>query len=385
MNPMLVLLALLPLTSNPAGAQVTQQPPTGDTRSVARSLRLLDLRDLLLVDSEVPDFEEGHLGSAPSNADQAYQDRAARAAWMRAKVYSLREPSTPPTDAERVAERAVQWQSMLRLWIEPQLTPELDRLELLANGTLIAQLPAEGQAWLDRFLTLQRGERTQFTSEFRILEASKGTFDALLPAGKQDPTLESSTLELRGHTLESATVDGNGILRPGANLLTPQDVERLLTAAKSQPGVNLLMAPKLMQFTRSRANLSTYDEVAYIKEWTVEVIEPGQRSIAVPNIATVRDGLSVAVRGVQMHKGLLGLEIEVALSVVKRPLRTRTVRLDVEGGRDVEVGLPEVQSQRLRSHLALEPGRSAYFRGPSTTAGKETLVVLTVTVPGKEK
>lgn len=162
-------------------------------------------------------------------------------------------------------------------------------------------------------------------------------------------------------------------------VLAPEDLERLLAAAPKLPGVDFLNAPKLMMFTRSHGYLSTYDKVEYVKDWSLRVTEPGHKTIAVPEIGSVRDGLGVGVRGVELGTNQLGLEVELWRSVVKKPIRTASVHLDVDGGRDVEVALPEVDTQRMRSQVVIEPGRSVYFRGPGPSEDKEMLVLLTVT------
>ena len=162
-------------------------------------------------------------------------------------------------------------------------------------------------------------------------------------------------------------------------VLAPADMERLLAAAPKLQGVDFLDSPKLTMFTRSRGYLSTYDKVEYVKDWSLRVVEPGHRTIAVPEIASVRDGLGVSVRGALLDANRLGLEVELWRSVLKKPIRTANVRLDVDGGRDVEVALPEVDTQRMRSHVLIEIGRSVYFRGPGPSDDKEMLVLLTVT------
>ncbi len=353
MKPMLFLVAVFLLALQSVDSQQPLQPPTAqDSRSEPRTLRLIDLRDLLLADAAIPDFtEQEHDAPPPPSMD----------------------------DAGKIAQRAEQWQLMLRLWITPSLSKDLDRLELLPNGTLVAQLPAAGQAWLDRYFVLQRAERTIFTSEFKILVCSKGAFDSLLPAPGSKSSTQDWTLELQGHALPVGSKATSGLFLPGSDLLTTEDIERLLNAVQTQAGADLLNAPKLTMFTRALGQLSTYDEIEYVKDWSLKVVEPGHKMIAVPEIGSVRDGLGVQVRGVQLDGDLLGLEVELWQSVVKQPIRTSNVHLDVDGGRDLEVALPQVDSQRLRSRLAIRPGSSVYFRGPGPTEDKEMLVLLTVT------
>ena len=192
------------------------------------------------------------------------------------------------------------------------------------------QLPAAGQAWLDRYFVLQRAERTIFTSEFKILVCSKGAFDSLLPAPGSKSSTQDWTLELQGHALPVGSKATSGLFLPGSDLLTTEDIERLLNAVQTQAGADLLNAPKLTMFTRALGQLSTYDEIEYVKDWSLKVVEPGHKMIAVPEIGSVRDGLGVQVRGVQLDGDLLGLEVELWQSVVKQPIRTSNVHLDVD-------------------------------------------------------
>ena len=138
-------LALPQLAGQESARTVAEPHPRVE---LPRTLRLIDLHDVLLAEAAYPDIE------LPKDAEPA--DEGATAAQHR---HELGEPVAVSRDldeAARVAKRAVQWQVMLRIWMQPPLDADRDRLEMLPNGTLIANLTADAHAWLDEFLALQR-------------------------------------------------------------------------------------------------------------------------------------------------------------------------------------------------------------------------------------
>jgi hypothetical protein len=310
---------------------VTGELPTLDKAfSDHRTLALTDLRDLLLEDAATPDFVHVEPGSP--------------------------RPAEPLDDAAKIALRAREWQKMLLLWAEPPLDPERDKLQLLDNGTLVAQLTKEGHAWIARFLALQRGPRARLTTEFTLLEGAKGTLSAVVPR------------------------------RPG-NVLSAEEFSAAIAAAHAavRPGsIDLLQAPSITLFVRSRADLSVFDSVDYVKDWRVRVVEPGKRAIAVPEIGTVEDGLGITARGVLLAPDRIGIEVELHRSTLTRPLRTEQVRLDIDGGRNFEIALPEVDKQRLTFQATLVSGSGVYFLGPGSRSDREVLVLARVAVLGSD-
>ena len=134
---------------------------------------------------------------------------------------------------------------------------------------------------------MQRGDRCKFTSDFKILVGPKGCFDSLLPTPGTQPIPPGSPLHFRASGLR-ATRDEKGkwthnftLLAP--DFLTAKDVERLIAAVPEMAGTDFLNSPQLTTFTRSRNYLSTYDKVEYVKDWSLRVTEPGQRSrVSIP-------------------------------------------------------------------------------------------------------
>ena len=215
---------------------------------------------------------------------------------------------------------------------------------MLPNGTLIANLTADAHAWLDEFLALQRDEHFMLGTQFQIVIGPKEVIRQILPTGKDQVFLSEA------------------------------ESQRMLTEAQQASRSDVIFAPKLMSFFRTRCSISSYDRIAYIRDWKVERIEPGHQQIADPHIGTVRNGQGILVRGVALAADRIGLEVEFENSVVKQPIRTATVKLPMDGGRDVEIGLPEVDTQRLSTQLVMQPGRCAVFRGPLADGEREVVV-----------
>ncbi|MBK8178409.1 MAG: hypothetical protein IPK67_05835 [Planctomycetes bacterium] len=313
---LITLTHLATLGQGQAATQNLQQ--LGYVGGNTRTLVLTDLRDLLLADAEVPDFQPPSPGAE--------------------------KPLEPEGDAAKIAVRAKEWQRMLNLWIEPPLDPKLDALQVLDNGTVVAQLSDADHAWLRRFLELQRRERVPVQVECTILEGAKGSLAKLVP-------------------------------KRAGNFLSTEERIALIAAAKRATGVHVLQAPSLRVLSRARANLDCYNEFQYVKDYSLCVVQPGARTLAVPTVDSVKDGLGITARTVFLDGGKIGLEVQFERSLVAQPIRTKTVRLDVDGGRDFEVALPEVQTQRLEFAASLADGGSVYFLGPGSAPEKELLVL----------
>jgi hypothetical protein len=315
---------------------------------------MIDLHDVLMLDSTVEDYPDGPFGAAESDLlpqlqSQGLDRRQAGLAaerWRRLERLS-QVHARQRSDSEKLADRAQQWQAMMQLWIRPQLIAGKDRLEMLPNGTLVASLTAEGHAWLDRFLALQLAERKLITTEVHLLSGPKDVISGLFPRGK-------------------------------AEFLTTEERDQLVEKARRTEKVEVVLAPKLLLFERSRVNISVYDEIEYVKDWSVHTVEPGKRKIAVPTLDTVADGVSVTMRCVTLEGGQYGVEMNLQRSKVAQPLRTASVHLDVEGGRDMELALPVVDTDGIKSVLALESGAVAVLESP-TPDGSTMIVLMRVT------
>ncbi len=261
------------LATQDAQRKVAEPNPRAE---LPRTVRLIDLHDILITEAAYPDFE-------PPAEDVEPGDERATEIAHRPQTRAPAPVSPEVEEARRVAKRAVQWQAMLRLWMQPPLDAERDRLEMLSNGTLLANLTPDAHAWLDEFVALQRDQHFMFGTQFQIVIGPKEVIRRILPSGKDQVFLSEA------------------------------ESERMLSQAKEESKSDVILAPKFVSFFRTRCSISTYDKIAYIKDWTVETVEPGHQQIADPHVSTVRDGFGILVRGVALAGDRIGLEIVIGM------------------------------------------------------------------------
>ncbi|HTF90963.1 MAG TPA: hypothetical protein VK843_21265 [Planctomycetota bacterium] len=339
MNSSLSIFAAIVLALPvPAFQEPQRKIAQPDPRVAAqRRLRMIDLHDLIAADAVLPDFEmpdwSARAERHPRRATSAAEGKAPAAA------------PAPKADEARLTARAVQWQAMLNTWIQPPLEAGADRLEMLANGVLLANLTQTGHEWLDAFLEQQRKPQGMLSTQVHILVGPKAATQLVVPAGKDRV------------------------------FLGREELEHLIGLVRAQADIEVVSSSHI-SFFRTRNCTATYDSVAYVKDWTVETVEPRHRQIAVPEIGYAINGEAMLARGVWLGTDRIGLEVELQRSVLQHPIRSQVVRLELDGGQDVEVGLPTVDSQRLKTQLILQPGHSVAFRGPLADGEREIVVLL---------
>jgi hypothetical protein len=322
-----------------------QQPaaPPSTTAKVATSsddalrvLKIIDLRDLLKSDLEGT-FSTGMYTTTTGT-------------WMVTAAAKPPEPKEPPAettsvraapaksqadDPDNIARRATAWQEMLTLWIRPALLTGHDTLQVTRDGTLIANLTDEAHAWLDRFLALQRESKYMVNLQLDFITGPRGAFERFTSGG-------------------------------AGSVLALDDAKKLVADARAGGnGTKLVSSTPLVGWVRFTNHVSELIPTSYVKDWRVATVEPGHKPIAVPEIDTVQDGELADVRAVPLDATHVGLEIDATHSTVFKPIRTQKVKLDIEGGREVEIALVEVTKVTLKSQISLELGGYALFTGPS--------------------
>jgi hypothetical protein len=322
----LALLAHDPVLVAPERAVPSGRTPAGTVRSGATqssSAILLDVGDLLVTE-EAPCKSANPEGkcAAPSGAKETSEQKKARAT------------ST--------------FADMLKRWMKPAFAPDQDRVEAVAPGQLALVASAEKLAWAGRFCELQRKTKGLVYVETHILDIPKGTLEAL------------------------------GVEGPTKAFDKTADVEALLAGLKDRPGTNLLSAPRLMIFPRSRASMSVGEPVSYVADWRMEVVEPGPQYIGVPTIETVFDGILIETCAVPIDENVFGLEMKFTNSKVQRPIPTRKTRIGSGEGKEVEVALPEVHKVGLDSRMTLADGASVLFQMLSSEEGRMVAVAVTL-------
>ncbi len=335
--PILALVAVLAADARPQSAPLTTAVPSvpHSREDAPRRLKIIDLRELLKSDTDVVEMDVFVTRSGVG--------RMVPKEKVEAPTHSA-PAKTSPEDPQFIASRAAAMQELIDHWIRPALLAPHDTLQITRDGTLIANLTDEAHAWLDHFLVLQRESRPMIDVQLNFLSGPRAVFDRFLK-------------------------DGSSLL------VTANAAEQILADAKrGDEAVKLVTAPHLLAWVRTWSYTSTIDPLAYVKDWSIAVVEPGHQSIAVPAISSVEDGVSLGVRGVLLDETHVGLELDGTQSTVKRPIATKKVKLDIDGGREVELALPEVSKVSVKGQVSLEFGGYALLGGLSS--GDNTVAVL---------
>jgi hypothetical protein len=327
------ILANAALRQSPSQATTPNNTVAHASEDAPRTLKLIDLRDLLKSDAESTTFGVYTIGGRSAPPPTPDEEKGH---WLTSAA-----PRPGPVDPELEAKRANAWQDMLAHWIQPSLLAQ-DTLQVTRDGTLIANLTAESHAWLERFLVLQREPKSMLDLEVDFITGPRGAFDRYV--------------------------------EKGTRVISSEDAKQLLADSKPGGAMKRVSSP-LFGWVRAWNHASSLMRSSYVKDWTIATVEPGHRAIAVPTIGTVEDGPSVDLRAVPLDATHVGLELDATQSTVKQPIATTKAKLDIDGGREVEVALPEVTKIALKGQVSLEYGGYALFTGMSNDQGSVAVLV----------
>jgi hypothetical protein len=335
----LLLLALL-VTQTPFGGERPVAPGRARRQDApAPVLRpvIYDVQDLVLRD--VVEFEPVTLGiEQPKRAPAT-------------------KPGVESTEQSARARRSAAGRA-LQLAVHKYMTPKLEeprdhvtyREDL--EGVLQTNLGPEQHAWMQCFLEAQRRFEGFVQLDARVYELESG--------------------ELKKIGIESSAVVSKGESRDAL-------FAKLATVRNS----SVMMIPRVLAAPNQRSNVSTINQVAYIKSFTVEVVEPGQREIADPEVAVINEGLVLDVRATPIDEGILALELALDCAEVVRPIKTRKVRLSTAAPSEGEIGVPEVLSSRIVATVTVREGSSVVLSTPrqGDKTGELVLVLTAERVP----
>lgn len=319
-----------------------------------RTQRVLDVTDILDADALRTEGESIALGDgAPGRSREVSVSRVTTDQGTR---LVLRE--------HRLEGPAADLDELIHTWMRPGIAAgtdmtvlrrgervvaglggERDSVFVASDGTLVAHVSADRHAWLDQFLAAQREISDLVSLKFTFVTSDEKAFDTLFR--------------------DSAVA-----------MLAKADADAALEQLKRDTAANILQSPKVLVFPRQRAQISTVEELAYIKDWKVVLVEPGSTAIADPQIDVVRDGFDIDARAVFVDPEHVGVEVSIAHSQVNRPIATKKITLGLPGMSEVEVGVPDVTRVSLESRLLIGVDHCALFRAPFTEAGKSAVVFL---------
>jgi hypothetical protein len=230
---------------------------------------------------------------------------------------------------------------------EPALDPAQERIQAESQGYLLAYLRPEQHEWLSRFLDLQQDGARQWLADVEARLYS-------VPAGVL------------------ARMDLSG----SATLLEDAGAIEGMTAELERRSAISLNAPRVTLLPGQRGDLSVLNEVSYVKEYELHVVEPGNSEILDPVVDVIQEGHVLSIRALEVSDGLYGLEIESVSVEIERPIPTRMIRLSPLREQEVEIGLPEVRTAKVNATVRLADGGGVLLVASGLAAERDLAIVL---------
>ncbi len=167
-----------------------------------------------------------------------------------------------------------------------------------------------------------------------------------------------------------------GIERASATLNTEKELNNLLREFRKSADVQLVTAPQVEVRPRDRAEIATLNQVSYVADYVLRIVEPGSVEILDPVIEVIEEGMKIDVRAVPVPGGVVQFDVAVDFSKLQRPIPTTKTRIRSGEGKQVEISLPEVDHIKLDSVITLPMGSAALISSAAPAEGKDFAVIL---------
>jgi type II secretory pathway component GspD/PulD (secretin) len=142
--------------------------------------------------------------------------------------------------------------------------------------------------------------------------------------------------------------------------LDDTQLEAILRATQKYERVNTVTAPSLMVSNTQRSNLQLTTQVAYIKDFDVELAQAA--TIADPIVEVVREGVVLDVRPIVSNdRRFIVLELRPSVATLVRPIRTFSTTLGT--GSAVTFETPELRKQSLKTTVVMPDGGTLLLGG----------------------
>lgn len=289
------------------------------------SVHLYDVTDILdVLTPRTLELGEGLRGEYPTQLEEEFKTR---------RTETLRRLATG-----------------LERFVTPSWNKAWNRIEVLSRGVLAIVGDSEQHAWIgDCLEELRAGGTSSIIVQVKYLEIPRG--------GLSEVGIEESPLG-------SATQEQEASLREAIEDLS------------SHEGWNVLFAPEVLTRPFAPATLSVINQVAYVKEWQVHLVEPEKTLIADPVVDTVQEGYTLDLFCAALPEGNFGLKLDLVRADIERPIPTKKVRVATDPASDVSISTPVVTRVSLTSTFVVQPGRMVIFTTPTQDEERDLVVVI---------
>jgi general secretion pathway protein D len=243
-----------------------------------------------------------------------------------------------------------------------------------------------------RFLTVSDDFLEDFGFDFRGLGGQKGSAAFLddVTVGPEDNAGGAFDNAANGNPTQPPSsglfyndnTDGDyrgrleGIYdQPLGNVLTPSgglnaqiaylndlQVNAILHAVRKTRRATLLTAPRLTAFNTQRANVTVQNQIAYIRDFEVEVAQSA--AIADPIVGVVQDGVILDVTPtVSNDRKWITLELRPTVATLVRPIPTIMTNLGQAASTQVNIQLPELRLQGAETTVRVPDGGTVVIGG----------------------
>ncbi len=156
------------------------------------------------------------------------------------------------------------------------------------------------------------------------------------------------------------TLTASGGFSLQATYLDNTQLEAILRAVQKYKRVNTVTAPRLVVANTQRANLQVLTEIAYVKDFDVEIAQGSV--VADPVVDVVKEGVILDVRPtVSNDRRFVTLELRPTVASVVRPIRQKTTSLGT--GSNVTLELPELKKESVKTTVVMPDGATLLLGG----------------------
>ncbi|MCI0342168.1 MAG: hypothetical protein L0216_13660 [Planctomycetales bacterium] len=140
------------------------------------------------------------------------------------------------------------------------------------------------------------------------------------------------------------------------------ELNAILHAVKKTRRATLLTAPRLVAFNTQRSNVQVLNQIAYIRDFEVEVAQTA--AIADPIIGVIQDGVVLDVKPtVSNDRKFITLDLRPTVATLVRPIPTILTNLGQAGSTQVNIQLPELRVQGAETTVRIPDGGTVVIGG----------------------
>jgi hypothetical protein len=255
-------------------------------------------------------------------------------------------PTLSPTETLRRTDSLAALAQLILDKLPSKAKQDCIRIEPGSAGNLLVQGGPNCWAFVDSFLETQRREDAPLAMTFHLFEAPHSL-------------------------LAELGVEGSSTIFDG--------LEAYASALKQLENTHDVMSistPRVAFGPRSSATISAVNQVAYVSDYELRIVEPGHYEILDPVIDVVEEGIIVDVSGVPMPGGVVDFDISVDYAQLARPIATLKTRFGAGDGHEVAVSLPEVAKVNIKALLSMQPGSAALIASAAPDEEHDFIVLV---------